>query len=168
VQDVDRAREAYRVDRAVCVPIVVLDHLEHTASTEALQRLCLWVLTADLREVKRETERILHRRGAGPKIFSARAHPQHGFHLTYIWQFCHIGKMGSYQTLRSVSDHHVFVVCRDGTFYELVPEDVRHRGPWRVMHRGEIEKLRPEYRLALARDGYALVTCELALFKPEA
>ena len=28
-----------------------------------------------------------------------------------------------YQTLRSVSDHHVFVVCRDGTFYELVPDE---------------------------------------------
>jgi uncharacterized protein YjhX (UPF0386 family) len=25
-----------------------------------------------------------------------------------------------------------------------------------------------EYRLALARDGYALVKCELAVFKPEA
>ena len=30
-----------------------------------------------------------------------------------------------YQTLRSVSDHHVFALCRDGTFYESVPEDVR-------------------------------------------
>ncbi len=34
-------------------------------------------------------------------------------------------------------------------------------------HRGEIERLKPEYRLALARDGYALVRCELAVFKPE-
>jgi len=28
------------------------------------------------------------------------------------------------------------------------------------MRRGEIELLKPEYRLALARDGYALVKCE--------
>jgi len=28
-------------------------------------------------------------------------------------------------------------------------------------HRGEIDKLKPEYRLALARHGYALVKCEL-------
>jgi hypothetical protein len=35
------------------------------------------------------------------------------------------------------------------------------------MVRGEIDNLKPEYRLALARDGYALVTCELAVFKPE-
>jgi hypothetical protein len=72
-----------------------------------------------------------------------------------------------YQTLRSVSDHHVFVVCRDGTFYERVPEEVRKQGPGQGMHRGEIEKLKPEYRLALARDGYALVRCEAAVFKPE-
>ena len=31
-----------------------------------------------------------------------------------------------YQTLRSVSDNHVFVVCYDGRFDEL-PDHVRHR-----------------------------------------
>ena len=30
------------------------------------------------------------------------------------------------------------------------------------------EDWRPEYRLALARDGYALVKCEHAVFNPEA
>ncbi len=35
-----------------------------------------------------------------------------------------------YQTLRSVSDNHLFVVCRDGKFYDL-PDNVRHRGPGR-------------------------------------
>ena len=73
-----------------------------------------------------------------------------------------------YQTLRSVSDNHVFVICKDGKFYESVPEEVRHQGPWQVNRRGEIEKLKPQYRLALARDGYALVRCEVAEFKPEA
>ena len=63
-----------------------------------------------------------------------------------------------YQTFRSVSDDHVFVVCRDGTFYEIVPDDVRKQGPWQGQHRGEVERLNPEYRLALARDGYALVS----------
>jgi hypothetical protein len=70
-----------------------------------------------------------------------------------------------YQTLRPVSDNHVFVVCRDGSFYERV---VRKRGPWQGQHRGEVEKLKPEYRLALAQDGYMLVKCEEAVFKPEA
>ncbi len=72
-----------------------------------------------------------------------------------------------YQTLRSVSDNHVFVICYDGRFDEL-PHHVRQQGPWQGMHRGEIEKLKANYRRALARDGYALVKCELAVFKPEA
>jgi hypothetical protein len=73
-----------------------------------------------------------------------------------------------YQTLRSVSDHHVFVLCYDGSFYDAVPADVRKQGPWQGQRRGEIEKLKPEYRLALDRDGYMLVKCEAAVFKPEA
>jgi hypothetical protein len=73
-----------------------------------------------------------------------------------------------YPSLRSVSDNHVFVVCYDGRFYEIVPEEVRHQGPWQVNRRGDVERLKPEYRLALAQDGYALVKCELAVFKPEA
>jgi hypothetical protein len=79
-----------------------------------------------------------------------------------------IGPMSAnYQTLRSVSDNHVHLICHDGSFYQLVPEKVRHQGPWQGMQRGEIAKLKPEYRLALARDGYMLVRCELAVFKPE-
>ena len=70
-----------------------------------------------------------------------------------------------YQTHRSVSDNHVFAVCRDGTFYEIVPDDVRKQGPWQGQHRGEVECLKPEFRLALVRDGNMLVRCELAVFK---
>ena len=57
--------------------------------------------------------------------------------------------------------------CLDGSFYERVSGDVRRQGPWQGQHRGEVECLKPEYRLALARDGYMLVRCELAVFKPE-
>ena len=74
------------------------------------------------------------------------------------------GQRMRYQTLRSVSDNHVFVICRDDRFYDLVAEEVRKRGPWQGNRRGEVINLKPEYRLALARDGYAL----LAVFKPEA
>jgi hypothetical protein len=35
------------------------------------------------------------------------------------------------------------------------------------MHRGEIDRLKANYRRALARDGYSLVRCE-AVFRPEA
>ena len=37
-----------------------------------------------------------------------------------------------YQTFRSVSDHHMFVVCRDGTFYALVPETCASRSRGRA------------------------------------
>ena len=73
-----------------------------------------------------------------------------------------------YQTFRSVSDVHVFVLCYDDTFYESVPEVMRRLGPWQGNRRGDVEALKPEYRLAaLARDGYALVKCEHAVFNPD-
>jgi hypothetical protein len=72
------------------------------------------------------------------------------------------------QTFRSVSAVHVFVLCYDGSFYDAVPEDVRKQGPWQGNRHGDVEALKPEYRLALARDGYMLVRCEAAVFKPEA
>jgi uncharacterized protein YjhX (UPF0386 family) len=41
------------------------------------------------------------------------------------------------------------------------------QGSWQGNRRGVVETLKPEYRLALARDGYALVKCDLAVFKLE-
>ena len=58
---------------------------------------------------------------------------------------------GRYQTFRSVSDLHVFVLCYDGTFYERVPHDVRRLGPWQGQHRGEVELLKLESPGARAR-----------------
>jgi hypothetical protein len=72
-----------------------------------------------------------------------------------------------YQTFRSVSDVHVFVLCYEGSFYERVPSEVRKQGPWQGNRRGAVEALKPEYRLALASDGYMLVRCEHAVFNPE-
>ena len=72
-----------------------------------------------------------------------------------------------YQTYRSVSDQHVFVVCRDGTFYESIPHSVRRQGPWQGQHRGEIANLNTQYLLDIEEQGYALVRCEAAAFKPE-
>jgi hypothetical protein len=46
-----------------------------------------------------------------------------------------------YQTFRSVSDVHVFVVCLDGSFYERVPDDMRRLGPWQGNRRGAAEAL---------------------------
>jgi hypothetical protein len=52
----------------------------------------------------------------------------------------------------------VFVVCRD---------DVRKQGPWQGQHRGEMANLAAQYILDIEEYGYALVRCELAVFKPE-
>jgi hypothetical protein len=61
-----------------------------------------------------------------------------------------------HQTFRSVADVHVFVLCYDGSFFDRVPADVRKQGPWQGNRRGGVEALKPEYRLALAKDGYML------------
>ena len=65
------------------------------------------------------------------------------------------------------TDHHVFVVCRDGAFYERVPEEVRKQGPWQGQHRGEMANLKTQYLIDIEEQGYALVRCEEAVFKPE-
>jgi len=75
--------------------------------------------------------------------------------------------MQMYQALRSVSDNSVIVICRDGGFYDL-PDDVRHRGPWQGLRRGNILHLKPEYWLDLTNDGYALVRTSMAAFQPGA
>ena len=48
-----------------------------------------------------------------------------------------------------------------------VPEDIRKQRPWHG-NRRDVEALKPEYRLALDRDGYVLVKCEHAVFNAEA
>ena len=73
-----------------------------------------------------------------------------------------------YQPFRSVSDNHVFVVCRDGSFYESVPEDIRKQGPPVAgQHRGEMANLAPQYLLDIEEPGYAAVRGETALFKAD-
>jgi hypothetical protein len=71
-----------------------------------------------------------------------------------------------YQTLRSVSDNHVHLICHDGRFGELPGLAPAHSQTMGLVPH-EIGQLKPEYRLALALEGYALVKSELAVFKPE-
>ena len=62
----------------------------------------------------------------------------------------------------------MFVLCYAGTFYDAVAQRGSQAGPvaGHAPRRGR--NAQAEYRLALARDGYALVKCELAVFNPEA
>jgi hypothetical protein len=40
-------------------------------------------------------------------------------------------------------------------------------GAWQVQHRGELADLNTQYLSDIEVQGYALVRCELAVFKPE-
>jgi hypothetical protein len=73
-----------------------------------------------------------------------------------------------YQMLRSHADVHDFVLCYADRFYADVPYQVRVKGPWSGTGRGEVAKLKPELRLALAEARYVLINCPEAVFKPEA
>jgi hypothetical protein len=48
------------------------------------------------------------------------------------------------------------LICRLGEFDRL-PGEAKRGGPWVSAATGEIVKLRPEIRLAIARDGYCRV-----------
>jgi hypothetical protein len=74
----------------------------------------------------------------------------------------------SYQFMRSQADVHTFVVCYADKFYADVPYHVRRKGPWNGTGRGDVVNLRPDLRLALARDRYVVVTCPEAVLRPEA
>ena len=62
-----------------------------------------------------------------------------------------------YERSRGSNDKHRHVLCREDQFYNIVPDGIRKRGPWQVITRGYVQSLKPEYRLALARDGWLYI-----------
>ncbi len=70
-----------------------------------------------------------------------------------------------YQAMRAVLNKSLHVICCEGKF-ETLPDEVRHRGPWQVLSRGEIETLRAEYRHALALNGFIIVEQSVGVFSP--
>jgi hypothetical protein len=75
--------------------------------------------------------------------------------------------MDRYQALCSIPDKRTHLICHVEELGAL-PAHVRRLGPWRLSCTGDIDCLKREYQRALAQDGYAIVTCDLAVFKPEA
>ena len=71
----------------------------------------------------------------------------------------------NYELSRGSKDKDRHVLCREDEFYTIVPTHIRHRGPWQVLSRGDIEALKPEYRLALARDGWVYIEAHPVGFK---
>ena len=71
-----------------------------------------------------------------------------------------------YLCCRSHGDHRLFVICYADRFHDDVPLEVRNQGPWHG-ERGEVVRLKPELRLALAEARYVLVNCSDAVFQLE-
>ena len=67
--------------------------------------------------------------------------------------------------LRSITDKEVHLISQAGGLEELPPE-IRQRGPWQIVRKGDEARLKLHYRRALARDGYCLVGAEASLFNP--
>jgi hypothetical protein len=62
----------------------------------------------------------------------------------------------AYKAWRSTRNHAAHMICCDGEFDNL-PEELRRMGPWIGFTDGDIDRLKPEYRSALARHGFVLV-----------
>lgn len=72
-----------------------------------------------------------------------------------------------YEISRSGSDIHVFIICYEDRFYEDVPKDAMLHGPWRVMDRDDVSKLKPEHQKALAEKGYDLIHAGRGVYNPQ-
>jgi len=98
--------------------------------------------------------------------------------LSRIWTFCeyeaggrrawtglfricvrwHAGGMSDrYEYIMSARPRGRLRLIHPAAGFAALPDKVRHRGPWCDGQEGDVVRLKPEYRLALARDGYVLV-----------
>jgi hypothetical protein len=71
-----------------------------------------------------------------------------------------------YEVVRSVADKSLHVIFNEDAF-ALLPDRVRHLGPWQGLTGGEIDWLKLHYRLQLAEQGFVLVYQQLANFSAE-
>ena len=71
-----------------------------------------------------------------------------------------------YQAARSTDDKSLHVIFNKGRFDEL-PDRIRQLGPWQGLTGGDINSLKPHYRLQLAEQGFVVVHQKLAAFSAE-
>ena len=72
-----------------------------------------------------------------------------------------------YKTWRSNTDKELQLICREDGFDSL-PTAVRHLGPWHGSKEGDIAKLKPQYRVQIAEQGFVIVHRHVKDFEPEA
>ena len=66
-----------------------------------------------------------------------------------------------YEQIRAAKRRRTFVIHyhvegTDKGFY-MMPPEIRRMGPWTDTQRGEVIRLKPEYRLLLAQQNYVLI-----------
>lgn len=66
--------------------------------------------------------------------------------------------------LRSTTEKRVHLISQNGRSAEL-PPDIRERGPWKIVRKGDTTLLKLHYRRALAREGYCVVSADASLFR---
>lgn len=74
---------------------------------------------------------------------------------------------GKYESWRSHRDKWLNVICMDGAFDKVVPEKIRHRGPWTGIKRGPVGRLKSWNRSVLELRGYVILYCHQMDFEPE-
>jgi hypothetical protein len=71
-----------------------------------------------------------------------------------------------YEAFRSLADKNLHIIAPEGAL-QTISAALRDFGPWRKLEAGEILNLKPQYRLSIARTGYALIRVPPIDFKPE-
>jgi hypothetical protein len=79
-----------------------------------------------------------------------------------------MSKPEKYESWRSAADPWLNIVCYDETFDHAVPQKLRRRGPWMGSKRGPVSRLKSWNRSKLELEGYFVLYCHQADFKPEA
>jgi hypothetical protein len=72
----------------------------------------------------------------------------------------------SYEALRSLSNKSLHVIIRGGGL-DALPHRIRCLGPWQGLYGGEINRLKAQYRLQVAEQGFCVVYEHLASFSAE-
>lgn len=72
-----------------------------------------------------------------------------------------------YKCWRSYQDYAVHVICRQNDQFQNLPAPVLWMGPFADSIEGDVERLKPHYRLMLAEQGFVVVYEQPTKFTPE-
>jgi hypothetical protein len=68
--------------------------------------------------------------------------------------------------LQSTTSKQVRLIMQPWRLREL-PSNILKRGPWKIVGRGDVARLKLPYRRALPREGYCMVGVKVSLFSSD-